>query len=172
MIATSWYNTAVAYAASGQRMAAYRKIHLFDSLGETESKVAGLEQGADDYLTKPFEWRELDARIRAVIRRRDGHAQSLIGTGELQLDLATRELVQKGVRASLSAREFALLHALMERPGSILSREQLEDRIYSWRETVSSNVVEVIIHGLRKRFGDGIIRNVRGFGWRVPKDDE
>jgi len=136
------------------------------------ARVEGLDAGADDYLTKPFEWRELDARIRAVIRRRDGHAQSLIGTGELQLDLATRELVQKGVRASLSAREFALLHALMERPGSILSREQLEDRIYSWRETVSSNVVEVIIHGLRKRFGDGIIRNVRGLGWRVPRDDE
>ena len=135
------------------------------------ARVAGLDAGADDYLTKPFEWRELEARIRAVIRRRDGHAQSLIGTGELQLDLATRELVQKGVRASLSAREFALLHALMERPGSILSREQLEDHIYTWRESVSSNVVEVIIHGLRKRFGNGIIRNVRGLGWRVPRGD-
>jgi len=136
-----------------------------------EDRVSGLDLGADDFLVKPFELRELLARLRAIVRRRDGHAQSLIGTDVLQLDLATRELSYRGVRTPLSAREFALLHALLERPGAILSREQLEARIYGWDEAVSSNAVEVIIHGLRKRFGAGIIRNVRGLGWRVSKDD-
>lgn len=136
-----------------------------------EDRVSGLDLGADDFLVKPFELRELLARLRAIVRRRDGHAQSLIGTDVLQLDLGTRELSYRGVRTPLSAREFALLHALLERPGAILSREQLEARIYGWDEAVSSNAVEVIIHGLRKRFGSGIIRNVRGLGWRVSKED-
>src|SRR5580698_3041288 len=89
-----------------------------------EDRIAGLDIGADDYILKPFELRELLARLRAVVRRRDGHAQSLIGNGVLQLDLATREACYQGGRAALSAREFALLHALLERPGAILSREQ------------------------------------------------
>jgi DNA-binding response OmpR family regulator len=135
-----------------------------------EDRITGLDLGADDYILKPFEFRELLARLRAVVRRRDGHAQSLIGDGGLQLDLATREACYQGSRAPLSAREFALLHALLERPGAILSREQLEERIYGWGEEVSSNAVEVIIHGLRKRLGAEIIRNVRGLGWRVPKE--
>ncbi len=135
-----------------------------------EDRVAGLDLGADDYIVKPFEFRELLARLRAVVRRRDGHAQSLIGDGELQLDLTTREALLRGVREPLSAREFALLHALLERPGAILSREQLEERIYGWDQGVSSNAVEVIIHGLRKRLGSEAIRNVRGLGWQVPKE--
>ena len=135
-----------------------------------EDRVTGLDHGADDYIVKPFEFRELLARLRAVVRRRDGHAQSLIGDGELRLDLATREACYQDTRTPLSAREFALLHALMERPGAVLSREQLEKRIYGWDEAVNSNAVEVIIHGLRKRLGADIIRNVRGLGWRVPKE--
>lgn len=135
-----------------------------------EDRVAGLDLGADDYIVKPFEFRELLARLRAVLRRRDGHAQSLIGEGELRLDLATREVSYHGARSTLSAREFALLHALLERPGAILSREQLEERIYGWDQGVSSNTVEVLIHGLRKRLGAEIIRNVRGLGWQVPKE--
>ena len=134
-----------------------------------DDRVTGLDRGADDYLLKPFEFSELMARLRAVIRRRDGHALSLIGEGVLQLDLASREAVYHGSRAALSGREFALLHALMERQGAVLSREQLERRIYGWGEEVSSNAVEVIIHGLRKRFGAEIIRNVRGLGWHLPK---
>lgn len=134
-----------------------------------DDRIAGLDVGADDYIVKPFQTRELLARLRAAIRRRDGHAQSVVGTEALQIDLTTREAICHGVRQSLSAREFALLHALLDQPGAILSREQLEQRIYGWNEVVSSNTVEVIIHGLRKRLGADIIRNVRGLGWRVPK---
>lgn len=136
-----------------------------------QDRVTGLDLGADDYIVKPFELSELLARLRAVIRRYDGHAQSTVGTDELRLDLGTRELLYKGVRAALSAREFALLHALLERPGAILSRQQLEERIYGWDETVSSNAVEVIIHGLRRRFGTDLIRNVRGLGWKVSREE-
>ena len=132
-----------------------------------QDRVAGLDIGADDYLVKPYEFRELVARMRAVIRRRDGSAHSVIGGGGLQLDLTTREVVVQGERSQLSAREFALLHALMERPGAILSREQLENRIYGWGEEVSSNAVDVLIHGMRRKLGADTIRNVRGLGWRV-----
>jgi DNA-binding response OmpR family regulator len=132
-----------------------------------DDRVQGLDIGADDYLVKPYEFRELLARMRAVIRRRDGAAHSLIGSPELQLDLTTREVVLQGERAQLSAREFALLHALLERPGAILSREQLENRIYGWGEEVSSNAVDVLIHGMRRKLGPETIRNVRGLGWRI-----
>jgi two-component system OmpR family response regulator/two-component system response regulator QseB len=133
-----------------------------------DERVDGLDLGADDYLVKPYELRELLARMRAVIRRRDGAAHSLIGEeGALQLDLGTREVLVQGVRSQLSAREFALLHALMERSGAILSREQLENRIYGWGEEVSSNAVDVLIHGMRRKLGPDTIRNVRGLGWRV-----
>jgi DNA-binding response OmpR family regulator len=132
-----------------------------------EDRIRGLDLGADDYLLKPFELGELLARMRAVIRRRDGAAHSVIGNGALQLDLTTREVVINGTRECLTAREFALLHALLERPGAILSRDQLETRIYGWGEEVSSNAVDVLIHGMRRRLGAGTIRNVRGLGWRL-----
>ncbi len=132
-----------------------------------DDRILGLDIGADDYLLKPFEVTELLARMRAVVRRRSGVAQSLVGNGALQLDLATREVLQDGVRDALTAREFALLHALLERPGAILSREQLENRIYGWGEEVSSNAVDVLIHGMRRKLGPDAIRNVRGLGWRV-----
>lgn len=132
-----------------------------------EDRIAGLDIGADDYLLKPYEFRELLARMRAVIRRRDGSAHSVIGSELLQLDITTREVVVAGGRSQLSAREFSLLHALMERPGAILSREQLENRIYGWGEEVSSNAVDVLIHGMRRKLGADVIRNVRGLGWRI-----
>jgi DNA-binding response OmpR family regulator len=132
-----------------------------------EDRIQGLDLGADDYLLKPFEFRELLARMRAVIRRRDGAAHSVIGGTGLQLDLTTREVLRNGEREALTAREFALLHALLERPGAILSREQLENRIYGWGEEVTSNAVDVLIHGMRRKLGPDAIRNVRGLGWRV-----
>ena len=132
-----------------------------------DDRIAGLDIGADDYLVKPYEFRELLARMRAVIRRRDGSAHSVIGTEEVRLDLTTREVIIQGERAQLSQREFALLHALLERPGAILSRDQLENRIYGWGEEVSSNAVDVLIHGMRRKLGADTIRNVRGLGWRI-----
>ena len=132
-----------------------------------DDRITGLDIGADDYLVKPYEFRELLARMRAIIRRRDGAAHSLIGSPELQLDLTTREVLVQGERSQLSQREFSLLHALLERPGAILSREQLENRIYGWGEEVSSNAVDVLIHGMRRKLGQDTIRNVRGLGWRI-----
>jgi DNA-binding response OmpR family regulator len=132
-----------------------------------DDRITGLDIGADDYLVKPYEFRELLARIRAIIRRRDGSAHSVIGSAELQLDLTTREVIINTERSQLSQREFALLHALLERPGAILSREQLENRIYGWGEEVSSNAVDVLIHGMRRKLGQDTIRNVRGLGWRI-----
>ncbi len=134
-----------------------------------DDRIAGLDLGADDYLVKPFDLRELLARMRAVIRRVSGHAQSTIGTERTQLDLEGRSLSHAGVAQPLSAREFHLMHALLERPGAILSRAQLEERIYGWGEEVSSNAVEVLIHGVRRKFGADVIRNIRGLGWCVNK---
>ena len=133
-----------------------------------QDRVRGLDAGADDYLLKPFALPELLARMRAVVRRRDGSAHSVIGSDALQLDLTTREVLVDGVREPLTAREFALLHALLERPGAILSRDQLERRIYGWGEEVTSNAVDVLIYGMRRKLGPDAIRNVRGLGWRVP----
>jgi len=134
-----------------------------------DDRIAGLDLGADDYLVKPFDLRELLARLRAVMRRISGHAQSTIGTERTQLDLEGRSLSHAGATQALSAREFHLMHALLERPGAILSRAQLEERIYGWGEEVSSNAVEVLIHGVRRKFGTDVIRNIRGLGWCVNK---
>ena len=136
-----------------------------------DERITGLDVGADDYLVKPYEFRELLARMRAVIRRRDGSAHSIIGGTGVQLDLTTREVLVHGERSQLSAREFALLHALLERPGAILSRDQLESRMYGWGEEVSSNAVDVLIHGMRRKLGADAIRNVRGLGWRIAANE-
>jgi two-component system response regulator QseB len=130
-------------------------------------RVAGLDAGADDYLVKPFDLRELAARVRAVMRRKGGSAGGRIEHGGITLDPATHEVHRNGAPVEVSKREFALLQALLERPGRILSRAQLEDRLYGWGEEVESNVVEVHIHSLRRKLGTEFIRNVRGVGYRV-----
>jgi DNA-binding response OmpR family regulator len=130
-------------------------------------KVAGLDAGADDYLIKPFELDELLARLRAVGRRASGRAQPLLQAGGLRLDPGTREVSVAGRPVVLSARELALLQALMERPGAILSRAQLEDRLYGWGEEVESNAISVYIHQLRRKLGDELIHTVRGVGYYV-----
>ncbi len=133
-------------------------------------RIAGLDAGADDYLLKPFEMAELLARMRAVLRRKCGSAAPLLGNGHLALDPATRAATVAGAPApALSAREFALLQALLLRPGAILSRSELEDRLYGWGSEVESNAVEFLIHGLRKKLGREAIRNVRGLGWMVAR---
>jgi two-component system OmpR family response regulator len=134
-----------------------------------DDRIRGLDLGSDDYVLKPFEMGELLARMRAVVRRKGGQASPLLCSGALSLDPATREAKFHDTKALLSAREFSLLQALMLRPGAILSRSELEDRIYGWNEEVESNVVEFMIHSLRKKLGSSVIRNVRGVGWMVPK---
>ena len=134
-----------------------------------ESRISGLDLGADDYLLKPFDMSELLARIRAVIRRKNGHASSTLDNGAISLNLTTREITSDGNTIRLSAREFSLIEALLIRPGAILSRQELEDRIYGWHHEVESNAIEFLIHGLRKKLGTGAIKNVRGLGWMVSK---
>ena len=134
---------------------------------DVDDRIAGLDLGADDYMVKPFDMRELVARIRAVQRRRSGSARSTLQTAQITLDLATHEMTYDEQSRILSAREFALMRALMERPGTILSRAQLEERLYGWGEEVESNALDVLIHSLRKRFDKDIIRNLRGAGWMV-----
>jgi two-component system OmpR family response regulator len=132
-----------------------------------EQRIEGLDAGADDYLVKPFAVGEMLARLRALARRRDGQLTPLLDNGRLALDPVTKTVRDADGEHTLSNREFALLRALMARPGAILSRAELEDRIYGWNEEVESNAVEVIIYGLRRKLGADAIRNVRGLGWRV-----
>ncbi len=135
-----------------------------------DDRLRGLDGGADDYLLKPFEMAELLARMRAVLRRKGGSAQPVLSNGVVSLDPVTREATtddSPGVQ--LSNREFALLQALLIRPGAILSRHDLEDRIYGWGNEVESNAVEFLIHALRRKLGSHIIKNVRGVGWMVSK---
>ncbi|CAM5784454.1 response regulator transcription factor [Ottowia pentelensis] len=133
-------------------------------------RLRGLDGGADDYVLKPFEMAELLARMRAVLRRRGGQAAPVLGNGVVSLDPATREAGVAGAAAvQLSSREFSLLQALLLRPGAILSRGELEDRIYGWGEEVESNAVEYLIHALRRKLGSEVIKNVRGVGWMVSK---
>ena len=132
-------------------------------------RVRGLDAGADDYLVKPFDLDELAARLRALLRRHSGRATPIIEHGALTLDPATHEVTLAGAPVSLSAREFALLHSLLENPGVPLSRAQLEDRLYGWQEEIGSNAVEVHIHSLRRKLGNDWLRNVRGVGYLVPR---
>ena len=132
-------------------------------------RIRGLDLGADDYLVKPFEIAELLARMRAVLRREGSGAPPVLTNGELHLDPATREATFCEEKAVLSAREFALLQALLARPGTILSRAELERQIYGWREEVESNAVEFLIHAVRRKLGATAIRNVRGVGWMMDR---
>lgn len=134
-----------------------------------DDRIQGLDLGADDFIVKPFAMNELLARTRAVSRRHQGTGSPMLGNGILELDPASHEVTRDEATFTLSAREFALLQALLLRPGTILSRVELEDRIYGWNEEVESNAVEFIIHSLRKKLGNDAIKNVRGVGWMVAK---
>jgi len=132
-------------------------------------RVAGLDAGADDYLIKPYDLEELSARMRALLRRQAGRVDSLIRVRDVSLNPATREVLLQGRPVVLSAREFTLLQAFLDRPGVVLSRAQLEEKLYGWDDSVDSNAVEVHIHALRKKLGSDFIKNVRGIGYLVPK---
>ncbi|AXI61186.1 MULTISPECIES: response regulator [Pseudomonas] len=135
-----------------------------------DDRLRGLDGGADDYLLKPFDMAELLARMRAVLRRKGGTALSLLDNGVVSLDLVSKQATTAdNPDVQLSSREFALLQALLIRPGAILSRSELEDRLYGWGNEVESNAVEFLIHALRRKLGSHVIKNVRGMGWMVSK---
>jgi two-component system response regulator QseB len=136
---------------------------------EIQHRVAGLDAGADDYIVKPFDLDEVMARMRSVLRRAAGRGDSSIQHGELKLDPVSHTVERSGVPVNLSAHEFAVLEALLQRPGAVLSRLQLEDRLYGWDAEIGSNAVEVYIHGLRRKLGSEAIQTLRGVGYFIPK---
>jgi len=138
-----------------------------DAVGD---RIAGLDAGADDYVVKPFDIDELLARIRALLRRSAGRGEPVFSHKGVSLNPATREAALQGQPLVLSAREWAVLEALIARPGAVLSRAQLEEKLFSWKDDVSSNAVEVYVHGIRKKLGNDFIQNVRGLGYVVPKE--
>lgn len=132
-------------------------------------RVEGLDAGADDYVLKPYDLDELLARMRALLRRAAGRAEPVYEHQGVSINPATREVTVRGMPVVLSGREWAVLEPLIARPGMVLSRQQLEDKLYGWGDEVSSNAVEVYVHGLRKKLGPELVLNVRGVGYLVPK---
>ena len=133
-------------------------------------RIAGLDAGADDYVVKPYDTDELLARVRALLRRSAGRGEPVFEHKGVSLNPATREATVDGQPVSLSAREWAVLEPLLARPGAVLSRAQLEEKLYSWKDDISSNAVEVYIHNVRKKLGNELIQTVRGLGYVVPKE--
>jgi two-component system response regulator QseB len=144
-------------------------VIILTARDEIQHRIAGLDAGADDYIVKPFDLDEVTARMRSVLRRAAGRGDPSIQHGELRLDPVARTVERNKVPVHLSAHEFAVLEALLQRPGAVLSRAQLEDRLYGWDEEIGSNAVEVYIHGLRRKLGSDAIRTLRGVGYFVPK---
>ena len=134
-----------------------------------QQRIEGLDAGADDYVLKPYDLDELLARIRALMRRAAGRAEPVYELKGVSINPATREVAVRGQAVVLSAREWAVLEPLLARPGLVLSRTQLEEKLYGWKDEISSNAVEVYIHGLRRKLGAELIQNVRGVGYMVPK---
>lgn len=135
----------------------------------THDRVAGLDSGADDYLVKPFDVDELFARIRALLRRKGGRRAPEITYGDLTINPATREASYKGQPVSLSTREFAMLRTLIDCAGTLVSKGELEEKLYGWGEEIESNTVAVYIHMLRKKFGNDLIKTVRGAGYMLTR---
>ncbi len=144
-------------------------VIIITARDDVRSRVAGLDTGADDYLVKPFDLDELAARMRAAQRRSAGRGDPVIEHGDLRMNCETREVHRAGEAVTLSAKEFAVLEALLLRPGAVLSRSQLEDRLYGFGESVESNAVEVYVHSLRRKLGSDAIRTRRGAGYFVPR---
>jgi two-component system response regulator QseB len=136
---------------------------------EIQHRIAGLDAGADDYIVKPFDLDEVTARMRSVMRRAAGRGEPSMVHGDLRLDPVARTVERGGVPVPVSAHEFSVLEALLQRPGAVLSRAQLEDRLYGWDEQIGSNAIEVYVHGLRRKLGTETIRTLRGVGYYVPK---
>ena len=138
---------------------------------QVADRILGLDTGADDYLVKPFDVDELEARIRALLRRSAGRAHPLLTYGDIVVDPAARTVQRAGQSLDVSPREFELLKLLLESRGRVLSRQQLEARLYSWQGSVESNTVEVHVHHLRRKLGEGVIHTMRGVGYFIAKGD-
>jgi two-component system response regulator QseB len=136
---------------------------------DIHDRVAGLDAGADDYIVKPFDLDEIAARMRSVLRRAGGRGDPVIRVGSISLDPSSHAVERQGVPVQLSAHEYAVLEALLQRPGAVLSRAQLEDRLYGWDSAVESNAIEVYVHSLRRKLGSDAIRTLRGVGYFVPR---
>mgnify|MGYP002620809067 CR=1 FL=1 len=132
-------------------------------------RIKGLDCGADDYMTKPFDLDELSARVRALMRRHSGRASPVITHGDIVLDPSARRVTRNGQAVPLTTKEYAVLYMLLDNRGHVLSREQIEERVYSWNELVESNATEVHVHHLRKKLGKDLIMTVRGAGYLIPK---
>lgn len=145
-------------------------VLIMTARDQVASRIAGLDLGADDYVTKPFDPDELLARMRALRRRAAGRAQPTLQWGSLVIDPAARTVLKAGTRVDLSAREFAVLLALMEARPRVLSRAQIEAKLYNWEDALDSNAVEVHVHKLRRKLGEEVIRTVRGVGYFVPAE--
>jgi two-component system response regulator QseB len=137
---------------------------------DVHNRIQGLDAGADDYIVKPFDLDEVAARMRSVLRRTAGRGDPCIRHRGITLDPVSHAVERDGEPVVLSAHEFAVLEALLQRPGAVLSRAQLEDRLYGWSEGIESNAIEVYVHGLRRKLGNDAIRTLRGVGYFVPKD--
>ncbi|MDX6751640.1 winged helix-turn-helix domain-containing protein [Geminicoccaceae bacterium 1502E] len=146
-------------------------VLLLTARDAVSERIAGLDAGADDYLGKPFDLDEVAARLRALVRRAAGQASAMLSWQDIRLDPARQAVSRGGEPVRLSRREFSILHALMERPGAILSRSRLEERLYGWQEDVESNAVEVHIHHLRNKLGSRVIETVRGIGYRLAGEN-
>jgi two-component system response regulator QseB len=160
----------MAILASLRRRGNAMPVLIASARDTVRDRIAGLEAGADDYLLKPFDLDELVARVRALLRRNAGSGSPLLKSGSLVLDPLRKVVTQGDATIDLSAKEFAVLEALMQRPGAVLSRAQLEESVYGWGDEVGSNAIEVHLHHLRRKLGAAVIKNVRGVGYRVTED--
>jgi two-component system, OmpR family, response regulator len=144
-------------------------VIILTALDQVSDRIEGLNAGADDYLVKPFDLAELSARIGSVARRYSGNPNPIITQGALEIDLAARSIRREGKPVQLTAREWALFEAFLARPGQLLSKTQLEDKLYAFGAEVESNTIEVHVSRLRKKLGSAVIETERGFGYRLGK---
>ena len=160
-----------ASAAPGGLPAPDTPVLIMTARDEVQQRIAGLDLGADDYLVKPCDVDELEARLRALLRRAAGRSHPVIRHGALEIDPAAHTVLQAGVPVELSPREFAVLLVLLESRGRVQSRQQLEARLYNWQDAIESNALEVHIHHLRRKLGSTLIHTMRGVGYFIPRDE-
>ncbi|MGB3539757.1 MAG: response regulator transcription factor [Mesorhizobium sp.] len=157
----------IAFLRDLRRKGSVTPVVILTALDQISDRIVGLNAGADDYMTKPFDLSELSARLSAVARRYSGNPNPLVEVGGLQVDLAARTVIRNGRPIDLTAREWALFEAFIQRPGQVISKTQMEERLYAFGSEVESNTIEVHVSRLRKKLGQGAVETVRGIGYRL-----